>query len=211
MSCNDFQAKFDLFVDGELGADDMRHAAEHIKCCTTCDALVTRNQRLHAFLVTAVTDRVAAVDVSGLWDGIEERLTQGAGAPPFAVRRPSRVPYSERLVDWLGALLGDGGLSPARIGGMAAVAAAAVVFVASLAVDRASNPAVVASAPVSTQVAAVSHIEHVRPVSIDSMEVGEGHTVSTWMRPKTRTRVLWVAAASDFSDGFAVDSASLDR
>jgi hypothetical protein len=206
VSCNDFQAKFDLYFDGELGADEMRHAAEHVGCCPACEALVTGNQRLHAFLVTAVTDRVAAVDVSGLWDGIEARLAEEASP---LVRKPSAAAsISDRIVDLLGVVFGDGGFSPARAGAFAAAAAAAVVFLVSLAVTDAPQP----TADTATRLATALPTPRVRPVSIDAMEIGEGHTVSTWMRPKTRTRVFWVgAAADDPSDGFSVDPASLDR
>jgi hypothetical protein len=204
VSCNDFQAKLDLYIDGELARGDMRHAEQHVAGCAACDALVTRHQRLHAFLVTAATDRVAAVDVSGLWDGIEERLGQGSG--PFS-SKPGASPISERIVGWLGMVFGDAGFTPARVGAFAAAAAAAVVFLVSWAANDTSEP----GATSTMHVATATPTARVRPVRIDSMEVGEGHTVSTWMRPKRRTRVFWVAAADDSADGFGVESTSFDR
>ena len=52
-----------------------------------------------------------------------------------------------------------------------------------------------------------------KAVRIDAMEVGAGHSVSTWMRPRTGTRVIWVADAtgSGESSGFGVTSVSDDR
>ena len=50
----------------------------------------------------------------------------------------------------------------------------------------------------------------VRPVRIDSMEVAEGRNVTTWMRPKTKTRVIWVGD-SNAAEGFGVNNLSLER
>jgi hypothetical protein len=45
-----------------------------------------------------------------------------------------------------------------------------------------------------------------RPVRIDAMEVGAGHTVSTWVKPRTKTRVIWVA-----NTGYSISSVSHNR
>jgi hypothetical protein len=49
------------------------------------------------------------------------------------------------------------------------------------------------SAPARIAAAGPRERAQSRPVRIDAMEVGAGRTVSTWMRPKTRTRIIWVA------------------
>jgi hypothetical protein len=207
--CNDFQANFDLYLDDEMAVDDARRAADHVANCSTCEALVTRSQQLNSYLVTAVTDRVAAVDVSTLWADIEAQLALDQ-RPLRPAARPSVSGPSigGRLAAWLGALVGDDAFSAVRVGAMVA-AAAVVVFVTSSTMTEQGPTAELGTSPV-TVASTRTPGGRTRPVRIDAMEVAEGHTVSTWMRPKTKTRVIWVAASSP-ADGFSANPASMDR
>ncbi len=228
MNCNEFQANLDRYVDGELSTADMRSAADHATACTSCDSLVTSSQQLNALLTTAVTDRVTAVDVSGLWKSIEAELDRDPGlAPMFQPAAGNtgnnRPAIGRRFGDWLGTLVGDGAWIPARAGALAAAAAAVALMVSFQGGDReaprvgpapgatasaVSNlPSSAASAGFMTASAARTRV---RPVRIDSMEVAAGHNVTTWMRPKTKTRVIWVGDSND-AEGFGVNTLSLDR
>jgi hypothetical protein len=219
VSCNDFQANLDLYVDGELSSTDMRSAAAHAAMCTSCDSLVTSNQQLHVLLTTAVTDRVTAVDVSGLWESIEVELDNGPGVDfsKPAVLPTKKPSFRHRFGEWLGTLAGDGFFIPIRAGALAAAAVAVALIVALPATETeaprvgprsaATNSAIGSSTSVIMAAAAKVRV---RPVSIDSMEVAEGRNVTTWMRPKTKTRVIWVGD-SNAAEGFGVNNLSLER
>lgn len=197
MTCADFDAKIDLYIDGQLPASEMQAVTTHTASCTGCKEIVSGYEQARALLRTAVADKVTAVDVSGLWRSIEASLDLPAqpAVEPAAVADPSSGG------SWLGNLLdevrsfGAGFLSPVRAGAFAAAAAvAALLFV-------------IATGERSTLQMAVPGSTELKPVRIDSMEVAAGHTVTTWVKPRTGTRVIWVGDG----DGFSVSSASHDR
>ena len=149
---------------------------------------MTRYQEARALLSTAVAEQVAAVDVSGLWESIEKQLDPlpepvGFVAGSVAAVRRWFGAESTWALSW-------------RVGAFAA-AAAAVVLVVSLAMMRSSD---------RTQVAAAAHMPAVR---IDSMEVAAGHSVSTWVRPRRQTQVIWVSDGG--GEGFGFSNASHRR
>jgi len=219
VSCKEFQANLDRYVDGELVPADMRIAADHAAACTTCDSLVTSSQQLSALLTTAVTDRVTAVDVSGLWQAIEAELDLGAAdsqidSIPSLFAKPS---VWRRFGEWFGTLVGEGPFVPVRIGALAAAAAAVALMVGLPAKETGKprvGPSTAASSKIigesSSVIMAAAAKSIVRPVRIDSMEVAEGRNVTTWMRPKTKTRVIWVGD-SNVNEGFGVENLSLER
>ena len=216
MSCKDFQANLHRYVDGELSRTNMCSAAAHAATCSACESLVTSSQQLHVLLTTAVTDRVAAVDVSGLWEVVEAELDRGPGfgitEPVMPIKKPS---IWRRFGERLGTLVDDGHFIPIRSGALVA-AAAAVALMVSFSATETESPRVgpVLNAP--SQLASlpqplVSPVSiRTRPVRIDSMEVAAGRNVTTWMRPKTKTRVIWVGESNE-ADGFGVGTATLER
>jgi hypothetical protein len=221
VDCTEFQTNLDRYLDGELSIADMRSAAKHASVCTSCDSLVTSSQQLSALLRTAVTDRVAAVDVSGLWESIEAELDKDSGPVARPLRPRKRPSVGRRFGEWLGALAGDGAFSPVRIGAFAATAAAVALVVnfqttdvetsrVGSTPDSSVRMSSSSSSSASSVVTASAARERVRPVRIDSMEVAEGHNVTTWMRPKTKTRVIWIGD-SNGAEGIGVNNLSLDR
>jgi hypothetical protein len=123
----------------------------------------------------------------------------------FRVENADAVVELDQL---LGDQTGDDAFSAVRVGAMVA-AAAVVVFVTSSTMTEQGPTAELGTSPV-TVASTRTPGGRTRPVRIDAMEVAEGHTVSTWMRPKTKTRVIWVAASSP-ADGFSANPASMDR
>lgn len=239
MICKDFQANLDLYVDRELPARDFSDAKAHAEACPTCEALVTERQKLGVLLSTAVTDRVTAVDVCGLWDAIEQDLDAAPASSPFghpAAHTPPSEPVGESM-GWparIGRMLGFGGeetgwsWSPQTAGAFVMAAAAVALVAVFQGTDPNLEPTV---ATVASLVPIPSNIDQTpsqepaklvrareRSVRIDAMEVGSGHTVQTWMRPKSRTRVIWIDSAfgaedadSNFGNGFGVQNLSLDH
>ncbi len=188
IDCKQFESKFDAYVDAALDPAERARLAAHVRCCSHCDKIVTRYQEARALLTTAVAEQAAAVDVSGLWESIEQRLDplpEPVGliaASLAAVRRWLGADSPWSVVGW-------------RAGAFAA-AAAAVALVVSFAMRSSDR----------TQVAAAEHMPAVR---IDSMEVAAGHTVSTWVRPRRQTQVIWVSDGGN--EGFGFSNASHRR
>ena len=172
MNCNDFEANIDRYLDGALDSNSWRSALEHAARCTACDALVTSYQQASALLKTAVTDRVAAVDVSGLWDAIESQVPATvARVIPITPRIPVPVGFVERLRGWAAQL------TPVRVGAAMATAAVALgLLVASSGRDTLPEPRIARA--------------KTKAVRIEAMEVPAGYTVSTWSRPRSRTHMI---------------------
>ena len=211
MNCSDFQTSLDLYLDAELDTAKMSVAALHVAGCTTCNHVVTDYQKARALLITAVADRAAAVDVSGVWDEVSRRLderkpnvTSLAAFRRRRLFRPSRTRVRAAAI---------------QTGAFAATAAAAAlvfsVFTAptpdqQTQTAKQSSPVASAPAPfVAGGMAATGMVAQSRPVRIDAMEIGAGHTVSTWMKPRTKTRVIWVASSG--APGYAVSNVSETR
>jgi anti-sigma factor RsiW len=183
VNCIDFEANVDRYLDGALDPDAWRSALDHTSGCTTCDALVTRYQQACSLLQTAVTDRVAAVDVSGVWDAIDSQLPPAAvRAPSGVARRPIRGVFLDRVRDWVRVL------TPVRIGAAMATAAAVALLVGSLG-DEASPDRVVRSGGRAKA----------KAVRIVTMEVPSGYTVSTWSRPRSRTHMISINPAPAYT------------
>jgi hypothetical protein len=198
----------DSYLDGVLTAALMPAAAGHVARCRTCDHVVTDHQKARALLITAVADRAAAVDVSGVWNEISRRLDEPQAKvtllAAFRARRALRPPPS-----------GARRVAAMQVGAFATAAAAALVF-SLFTGDRATPRQIAAKAtPVSTATEAntiqtgTGAIAQSRPVRIDAMDVGAGHTVSTWIKPRTKTRVIWVASSG--TGGYGVSNASPAR
>jgi len=199
--CGEFDAKVDRYIDGVLSPVEMADASRHADECTACTQTVAQYQQVRVLLTTAVTEKVAAVDVSGLWEAIDARLDVPLTSVPAS--------WTDIARSWLagavstarsfGSVLGD--VAPHRAGWVAAAAGVAVVIALGMS-GRDPGPNVSPPSRVAS-----------RGVRIDSMEVGAGHSVSTWMRPRTGTRVIWVADATGAaeSSGFGVTNVRDDR
>ena len=193
MDCANFDRNIDLYIDRMLSTSDMDSAASHTKACRDCNESVTRYQHARALLKTAVADRVTAVDVSGMWEAIEASL--GSGVEEHRMHWYHLIAGRAATLAERARALAFGSFTPARAGMWAAAAAGVALMVTMW--SPGTEPA---------RVAASRKIES-KPVRIDSMEVAAGHTVSTWVRPRTNTRVIWIGDG----DGFSVENASLSR
>jgi hypothetical protein len=211
VTCSDFQTNLDLYLDAELDTVQMSTSALHVASCTTCNHVVTDYQKARALLITAVADRAAAVDVSGVWDEVSRRLDERKpNVTSLAAFRARRLfgPTHTRLR-----------AAAIQTGAFAATAAAAAlvfsVFTTPTPTPQAENtkaPMVAPApfvAPSPFRTAATGMVAQSRPVRIDAMEIGAGHTVSTWMKPRTKTRVIWVASSG--APGYAVSDVSETR
>lgn len=175
MNCNDFETNIDRYLDGELDPQGWRHALDHAAACPACDTLVAKYQQASALLKTAVTDKVAAVDVSGLWELIDSQVGPLSPVPDRVAPRQVSPGHLERLREWVV------GLTPFRVGAALATAAAAVaLLMASIGSDTTPERVARNGGP---------RIKS-KPVRIETMEVPAGYTVSTWSRPRTRTHMI---------------------
>lgn len=211
MNCSDFESKVDLYLDGVLPSEDAEGICCHLSSCRSCEALVTRHQQTASLLRGAVADRASVVDLSGLWRDIEARLEPQLA--PEEAKEPEPA-WIERLRQWWStrpALMPIA--TPLRAGAWAAAMAVAVVVVAMSLPETATQlrqvqkPVNLASASTPRRMARTLHTVKSKSVRIDSLEVAGGHTVTTWMRPRTNTRMILIAD----NDGFAVSDASFSR
>lgn len=183
MNCNDFEAIIDRYLDGALDSDAWRGGLEHTAACKACDMLVTSYQQASALLKTAVTDRVAAVDVSGLWEAIDVQSRPGRRAVLSAPPRFVEYGFLVRVRAWVASV------TPLRIGASLATAAAAFALIlASMSTETA--PERVARGGLRTKTKAVR---------IETMEIPSGYTVSTWSRPRSRTHMISINQAPEYT------------
>jgi len=70
MSCAEFEASFDQYVDDLLDIAMTEACSCHLAKCPPCDREVTRWQQTRILLSTAVTDFATAVDVSSVRDDV---------------------------------------------------------------------------------------------------------------------------------------------
>ena len=189
MNCSDFEANIDRYLDGVLEADRCRIAVHHAGTCTTCNALVTSYQQAASLLKTAVADRAAAVDVSGLWEAIDaavgNAVPTSAPVPVRSPLAPTPTPWSERWrqrfrnIKWLGER------SPFSLGMAAAAAVAVALFFGA---DPGSDGMPQRTARAKS-----------KAVRIEALEVPSGYTVSTWSRPRTRTHIISINQAPAYT------------
>jgi len=210
VDCRDFEENVDRYVDAALPDGQMASAAEHVQACNPCHSLVTNHQHTSALLRSAVAEKAAAVDLTGLWQSIEKRLDEEGGLAPAAAPRRPVVEHSTDDVSWLGRLIA-GIFSPAPLqAGAFAAAAAALAFMLFGGFEMAGLGSFQEKmAKVVRGGGAVSGEPRDKAVRIDTMEVAQGRTVAVWARPKTRTQVIWVNSSDETSDGaFGVSNTS---
>jgi hypothetical protein len=227
VNCSDFQAQLDFYLDDELDDVSGAQAAHHIDSCPTCKRDVADHKQARSFLIAAVADKAAAVDVSGLWKAIEAGLDSPAPAPNVLPMADWRVRHATPVARDAAAVAGSATSARPFAGaakfrtptkrttlstlgwfqkGALTAAAAAAVFAFSL-FGNGETPS-----PAPTQISRGGGgglATQFRPVRIDSMEVASGHSVSTWIKPRTKTRVIWLA--NNNGNNFSVTPASHSR
>ena len=190
MNCTDLDNLIDSYIDQHLSADEHARVSAHVAGCKACETRVVEAQRLGALLRTAVADRVAAVGVSGAWNAVAEVIhEQVSGRTVTESVIGFRAGFVRHVREWfdsvgdsIGALWAPGRW---RYG----MAAAGIALVAVMVMDY-SEPS-----PKRVKVVSSKSGGKSRGVKIQSLDVAEGHTVSTWRLPKMRTAVIWVASA----------------
>ena len=177
----------DLYLDEMLDVPAFRDAADHVSACPSCETMVTRAQQVSSLLKTAVTDRVTAVGISGLWESVEPKL----GLPLAGLHPQPHLGWMDRIAArWHSARPRRGGLT-VRLGVLAASAAAVALVIASFWSD-----------PRWVQVADNGARAKSRAVRIESLKVPSGYTIATWKSPRTRTQFISVSSG----DGLGVSN-----
>jgi hypothetical protein len=201
VNCREFEERIDFYLDGVLEAPAVHDAIDHIAACPTCESMVTGAQQAASLLKTAVSDRVAAVDVSGLWDCIErdlEPVPAQLDVVPESMVSGWRQLAGDGWRSFVAAMRGPGDVdwvsARGRTFGMLAVSAVAVVLVMGSWLAE----------PQRVQVADAGSRSKTKSVRIEALEVPAGATVSTWKRPRSRTQFISVTSRDD---GFGVSNA----
>lgn len=208
MDCRAFEANIDRYLDVVLSGPDMKTAAEHVRGCEGCNKLVTSYQHASALLRTAVADKAAAVDVSGLWKSIEARLEAEPGTlalarPELSGAKVGKVGWARQLDRARDLVLAILGPAPLRAGVFAAAAVVLALFVLAGSTDIGTKFGhAIARKKVGAPTIISRHDDlRTRDVSIDNVDIAAGSSVSIWSRPRTRTQVIWV---NDPGDEFGV-------
>lgn len=130
MNCNDFDNHFDAYVDEQLDAATRDSMRVHMAACQTCEKDVARYQQSRCLLETAVAELASAVDVSALWQSVEQQLGDILPAKaPSAQRLPVAPSWSERLAGVLESLAPAFSIRGGVLAGSAAAVTIAVLSV----------------------------------------------------------------------------------
>ena len=184
-TCQDFQKRLDLFLDGEVDGRTMRELALHVTRCPDCESELRQGERLQDVFGDAVRREVERVDVAALWRSIESAVE--APRLPLAMRLRERWETRSGL--------------EMRFLAIAASAALAVVIVSALWPGSATTPGTV-------QVAEVGETGDVRAMiplgrtdlrttasnkaRIDSLS-SSASAVAVWSEPRQDTTAIWVS------------------
>lgn len=138
ITCDEFEASFDRYVDDQLDPVMTEACALHAAMCPPCDREVTRWQQTRILLSTAVADFSTAVDVSSVRDDVFAALGMDADAGESRLRSETREAAHERGLDARrrGGRAARRAASSSRRGGLAAAwrfASAATVSAATAA------------------------------------------------------------------------------
>ncbi len=99
ISCAEFEASFDRYVDDMLDPPMTEACAFHASMCPACDREVTRWQQTRILLSTAVADFSTAVDVSSVRDDVFAALGMEGDAGESRRRGERREAGRERGLD----------------------------------------------------------------------------------------------------------------
>jgi anti-sigma factor RsiW len=91
MTCGDVAQLLDAFVDAELPAPTLLAVARHAGACPSCDLAVRGLTTLHDTIERTARDEADALDLSGVWPAVEQRIEHGDARRRW-VRRARRVP-----------------------------------------------------------------------------------------------------------------------
>lgn len=175
MDCKQLDEKLDHYLDGELDAAGTEAVRLHTASCPSCNDTITAFQQTRAMITTAVADLATAVDVSGFFEGIENKLAeQETRSWRFRIGGFARAAGRE-----ITATLG----TPVR---------AAVWSGAAAAVAVALFLAMSGTEPQRERLAAGDSVR------VDTLEAGRGYSVATWIQPRTGTRVFWARPNNSF-------------
>ena len=203
VNCHDFEDRVHAFLDDELPDTELAAMRGHLGDCPRCEKIVTGFQKTGALILTAVTEMVTAVDVSGIWQAVESGLDAGVVDAeltiPSATAReqpaqshpgPARWDSVRSVLDSIAARV-----SPVNLGW--AGAAASVTALAMFLLLAGEQDAQVADRGRNVTVAGAAGLKSAR---LDSLSGAPGYTVSSWVQPRTKARVIWV---DNSADGFA--------
>ena len=91
MRCPEAQPKLDAFVDTELPPRELVEVARHVAECDACDASVKWLMTLHDVVLGVTETDARAVDLNGLWPGVEAALDAHDAQHPGATVSRLRV------------------------------------------------------------------------------------------------------------------------
>jgi anti-sigma factor RsiW len=161
MTCADAGTRIDAFVDGELTPSMSVEVARHVGQCPRCDGSVRRLLTVREALVAESERAVAGLDMSRVWPRIDAETSRLRAQAAWRERKSSSRNLS-RGVTW--------GTS------IAAIAAAAALFVRGTAI-----------APTATPVKVAKRLPN--HVYIDRLA---GKDIAVKREPKSGTTMIWV-------------------
>ncbi|MBC8293252.1 MAG: zf-HC2 domain-containing protein [Proteobacteria bacterium] len=205
VNCHDFEDRVHAFLDDELPDTELAAMRGHLGDCPRCEKIVTGFQKTGALISTAVTEMVTAVDVSGIWQAVESGLDAGVIAAELATPSASgrehpaqghpgssrwdsprwdspRWDSVRRVLDSIATRVSPGNLGWAG-------AAASVTALAMLMLLSAGQDGQVGDTGRNVTVAQAAGLKSAR---LDSLSGAPGYTVSSWVQPRTKARVIWV-------------------
>ena len=208
VNCHDFEDRVHAFLDDELPDTELAAMRGHLGDCPRCEKIVTGFQKTGALISTAVTEMVTAVDVSGIWQAVERGLDAGVVDAeltiPSATARdqptqnhPGPARWDSARWDSVRSVLDSiaARVSPVNLGW--AGAAASVTALAMFLLLAGEQDGQVADSGRNVTVARAAGPKSAR---LDSLSGAPGYTVSSWVQPRTKARVIWV---DNSADGFA--------
>ena len=179
LSCADVQGMLDAFVDDELPAATLLDVARHGEQCNQCQTQMQSLTSLGHMLGVTIRRDAAALDLSGVWAGIERRL-DAVQTAPTAVRMPPRW---RRLF--------RGPALPAW-GTAAAIAASAIFYL---------QPAGQIVQPIADRVGGKPTLIVARDLwhktDVERIKVRKGSDVQVRHLPKDGTTAVWVSYSPD--------------
>ena len=105
MTCADVQQLLDAFVDAELPGPMLLSVARHAGGCAPCDGDIRELSALHEALERAVRDDVDALDLIGIWPGIEAGMDRADARHAWSRRLRSVPAWGMALAAAAGAVL----------------------------------------------------------------------------------------------------------
>ncbi len=209
MDCAHFDTLLDSYLDRRLGNGELTSCEKHLVDCSACHEIVTAQQEARALLSTAVTETVTPVDVSGIWKNVEASLEGEFSTATAPVSEPALSALGKRVFGGIRGRLAMPTWRPAVWGGALATAAIALFLLSPQEEQSRVSPVVSRSAGVldarmseSSEAGSITPASNSNyssaPARVAALEAASGHTVATWVQPRTNARVIWVASSENF-------------